>query len=80
MPRDKEIHMLSYKGKYTEALVFIDNVEEEVITQLYKVLNHPAFKGVRIRIMPDTHAGKGCVVGFTQTMNEYVIPNLIGVN
>lgn len=72
--------MLELKGKYAEALVMIDDVEEDIISQIFKVLNHPTSKGQLIRIMPDTHVGNGCVIGFTSTVGEYVIPNLIGVD
>lgn len=30
--------------------------------------------------MPDTHAGKGCVIGTTMTIKDKVIPNLVGVD
>ena len=30
--------------------------------------------------MPDTHAGKGCVIGTTMTLTDKVIPNLVGVD
>ncbi len=43
--------------------------------------NHPAFEGSRVRIMPDVHAGAGCVIGFTAELKtDKVIPNLIGVD
>lgn len=34
----------------------------------------------KIRIMPDCHQGKGCVIGFTATLNDRVVPNLVGVD
>lgn len=30
--------------------------------------------------MPDTHAGKGCVIGTTMTINDKIVPNLVGVD
>ena len=30
--------------------------------------------------MPDTHAGKGCVIGFTADLGDKVIPNIVGVD
>ena len=35
-------------------------------------------KDNQIRIMPDTHAGKGCVVGTTMTIKDKIVPNLVG--
>lgn len=46
-----------------------------------QVCHHPAFEGSAIRIMPDVHAGQGCVIGFTATFQgDLVVPNLIGVD
>jgi len=67
-------------GKYTTAKIFNDNVEQEALSQIYEVCNHPIFKDMPVRIMPDVHAGKGCVIGFTARLNNRVIPNLIGVD
>jgi RNA-splicing ligase RtcB len=30
--------------------------------------------------MPDTHAGKGSVIGFTQTLGEFICPSTVGVD
>ena len=72
--------MLFYKGRYNSAKVFIDTIDEETVGQIYQFLNHPAFAQSKIRIMPDCHAGKGAVVGFTMEPNNYVIPNVVGVD
>lgn len=45
--------------------IFASTVEQEVYDQLNKLLSIDAFKDAKVRIMPDTHAGKGCVIGFT---------------
>lgn len=49
-------------------------------SQIESFLNHPAFRGSKIRIMPDTHYGKGSCVGFTMELGNYIIPNIIGVD
>lgn len=72
--------MLPIKGEYAECKVFNDDVEEEAVKQIYGFLNHPAFEGLQIRIMPDVHAGAGAVIGFTSTLGDKVIPNVIGVD
>lgn len=71
--------MIEIKGKFTTAKIFIDNVEEEAINQIYKFVNNSSFTEP-VAIMPDTHAGKGSVVGFTMPLNEKIIPNVIGVD
>lgn len=72
--------MLEFIGKYNKAKILVDNVEENVITQLYSILNNPAFENSNIVIMPDCHIGSGAMVGFTMTMNEFVVPAVIGVD
>jgi len=69
--------MITLTGKYTNAAIMIDNVEEQCISQIVQFLNHPAFTN-NVAIMPDTHAGKGSVIGFTMPLPDKVIPNTIG--
>lgn len=71
--------MIIYEGKYTNAKVMIDEVEETCAAQINHFINHPAFTNPVV-IMPDTHAGKGSVIGFTMEMADKVIPNTIGVD
>lgn len=72
--------MIELKGKYNTAKVFTDNIDSETIGQIVTLLNQESVKGSQIRIMPDTHAGKGCVIGTTMTIADKVIPNLVGVD
>jgi len=72
--------MLEYTGKYASCKVMIDDIEETAVQQIYSFLNCPAFEGAQIRIMPDVHAGAGAVVGFTSTLTDKLIPNVIGVD
>lgn len=71
--------MLEIKGKYTTAKIMIDNVEGQCIDQIYKMVNNMVFTNP-ISIMPDTHAGKGSVIGFTMELGEKIIPNVVGVD
>ena len=72
--------MLNLKGKYTEAKVFTANIDDKTISQIIEVCNEPFTKGAQIRIMPDTHVGKGAVIGTTMTIKDKVVPNLVGVD
>lgn len=72
--------MFELTGKYNTCKVFTDNVDNETISQLMQLLNQSSVTGSQIRIMPDTHAGKGCVIGTTMTLIDKVIPNLVGVD
>lgn len=56
------------------------NVEQEAVDQIELLLAQDAFKDCKVRIMPDVHAGKGCVIGFTADLGEKVIPNIVGVD
>ena len=71
---------LEYQGQYASCKVFTDAVDGMVVQQIYEFLNSPAFEGCSIRIMPDVHAGKGAVIGFTAPLSDKVIPNVIGVD
>lgn len=67
-------------GKFNSAEVFTDNVESGCQEQIRELLDQEAFKEARVRIMPDCHAGKGCVIGFTADLGDKVIPNVVGVD
>ncbi|MCX7862856.1 MAG: RtcB family protein [Bacteroidales bacterium] len=71
--------MMTIKGNYTEARIYATEIEEECIQQIKQLVNHPAFTHP-IAIMPDAHAGKGAVIGFTTLLTDKVIPNVIGVD
>ncbi len=59
--------------------IYADVVEPEVLAQVERVKDLPFFRD-RIVIMPDCHAGKGCVIGFTGYFDDVVIPNIVGVD
>lgn len=60
--------------------IFTENIEEEAKEQINLLLNQEPFKDCKVRIMPDVHAGKGCVIGFTANLGDKVIPNIVGVD
>lgn len=72
--------MIELSGKHNNCKVFTDNVDNATIGQLIALMNQSSVAGSQIRIMPDTHAGKGCVIGTTMTISNKVIPNLVGVD
>ena len=72
--------MIELRGKHNNCKVFTDNIDNETIGQLIALMNQSSVAGSQIRIMPDTHAGKGCVIGTTMTISNKVIPNLVGVD
>lgn len=70
--------MIQIKGKYNTANVFTDQLEKSTISQITTLCNQEIHKDCQIRIMPDCHAGIGCVVGTTIKLRSEVIPNLVG--
>lgn len=60
--------------------IFTDDIEQEAIDQINELLEQETFKDSKVRIMPDVHAGKGCVIGFTGDLGNKVIPNIVGVD
>lgn len=63
-----------------EVKIFTDNIEENAIEQIKELLSIDVFADKKIRIMPDVHAGAGCVIGFTGNLGDKVIPNIVGVD
>ena len=60
--------------------IFTKTIEQTAKDQINTLLSLDAFKDCKVRIMPDVHAGKGCVIGFTGNLGEKVIPNIVGVD
>lgn len=60
--------------------IFTNNIEQKALDQINLLLEQEVFKDCKIRIMPDVHAGAGCVIGFTGNLGDKVIPNIVGVD
>lgn len=72
--------MFEIRGRYNTAICHTDYVEPEAVSQIITLCNQAAFQDAHISIMPDVHAGKGCVIGFTANIGAKVIPNIVGVD
>lgn len=72
--------MMIFKGKYNTANIYASVIEDEATAQIIELLNQPFAENQRIAIMPDVHAGAGCVIGTTMTITDKVVPNLVGVD
>ena len=72
--------MLEVAGKYNQAKIFTDVVDQASIAQVIELCNQEFTAGSRIRLMPDIHAGAGCTIGTTMTITDKVVPNLVGVD
>lgn len=60
--------------------IFTDNIEENAKEQIDLLVQQKPFEDCKIRIMPDVHAGKGCVIGFTADLGDKVISEIVGVD
>lgn len=60
--------------------IFTSNIDDKAKEQIDLLLEQEAFKNCKVRIMPDVHAGAGCVIGFTGNLGDKVIPNIVGVD
>lgn len=61
--------------------IFAEQIEGSAESQIQAVSKLTPFENETIRVMPDAHVGKGCIVGFTSTFDENLVtPNVIGVD
>jgi len=72
--------MKNIKGKASDIIIYQDQVDEVTLQQVSLLANQPFTQDLKIRIMPDCHAGKGCVIGTTMTIKDKIVPNLVGVD
>ncbi len=80
-PRYSEM-AIELEGAYTNARVLVDDeslVEDNCLAQIQELVDHPAFTEP-VRVMPDTHWGSGAPIGFTMSLAERVVPNIVGVD
>ncbi|WP_091825170.1 RtcB family protein [Butyrivibrio sp. ob235] len=56
------------------------DVDQYAIAQVQMICDNEAAKGSTIRVMPDVHPGKVGPIGLTMTINERVLPSLVGID
>ncbi len=72
--------MIEIQTKKNTVKVFTDQLDKPTRQQIAATARDPAYADAKIRVMPDTHAGRGCVIGMTMTLNGRVSPSLVGVD
>lgn len=72
--------MIIIKNTYNEAKIFTDHLDSGSEGLIKAFCDSPVSEGSKIRMMPDIHAGKGCVIGTTMTVTDKIAPGLIGVD
>lgn len=68
------------EGRYNTAKVYTDIIEDTALAQIKALCDQEYVKDLKVRIMPDVHAGAGCTIGTTMTIRDAVVPNLVGVD
>lgn len=72
--------MIKLEGKYTNATIYADTIEEGVYSQVYDIINCKAFEGKKVVCMPDTHVGASGPCGLVAQIGDYVCPEHVGVD
>lgn len=67
-------------GKYGTARVHTADLDANSESQIRDLMDQPFVSGSKVEIMPDVHAGTGCVIGLTMTIDKVACPNLVGVD
>ncbi|MBK8803786.1 MAG: RtcB family protein [Fibrobacteres bacterium] len=71
---------MEIQGRCATAVVYVKSIEQEALLQIKALCDDQVHLHQKIRIMPDVHAGKNCLVGFTATVGDRVNPYEIGVD
>ena len=72
--------MIEINNNELDCKIFTDDIEPSALQQVYDVIKMPEWKGRKVRIMPDVHAGSGICIGFTSDLGDYIDPDYIGVD
>lgn len=76
----QEFAPVAISGQFNTAICFARDLEEKATAQIAALCGFEEFADSKIRIMPDAHAGKGCVIGTTMTITDKIVPALVGVD
>ena len=69
---------ITITGTETGAKIFTESIEQRALDQIGLLCSQPAFKSSVIRVMPDVHPGKVGTIGFTATLGDAVLPEVVG--
>lgn len=67
-------------GVYTSAKIFTDTIEDYALSQIQMLCDNEAFAGSTVRVMPDVHPGKVGTIGFTATVRNRILPEVVGID
>ena len=68
------------QGKYTKAEIYAKTIEDGVYSQIYDIINCPAFKDKKVVLMPDVHVGASGPCGLCAEIGDWICPEHVGVD
>lgn len=76
---------LEIKGKVGEAIIYTVSdekiaVDEYALAQIKMLCDNEVSRKAKIRVMPDVHPAKVSTVGLTMTVEERILPSLVGID
>lgn len=60
--------------------IYATTLEDVAFDQIKELGEFEPYQDLKIRIMPDCHAGAGCTIGTTMEIKDKITPNLVGVD
>lgn len=72
--------MKTVEGVCTSAKIFTDTMEDYALAQIRMLCANEAFRGCKVRVMPDVHPGKAGTIGFTAAVGERILPGVVGID
>ena len=72
--------MVKVAGSHNISICYTNDLDSASFEQIKSVCDRKEFADSKIRIMPDVHAGKGCVIGTTMTISDKIVPGMVGVD
>lgn len=77
---ERKDYMKTVYGVYTSAKIFTEQIEDYALAQIRLLCDNVAFEGCTIRVMPDVHPGKVGTIGFTSSVRDKIMPNVVGID
>ncbi|MBR1910989.1 MAG: RtcB family protein, partial [Treponema sp.] len=73
---------MTVAGEFSNALIFTtgSGIDGYAIHQIQNLCNDVSAYGSTIRVMPDVHPGKVCVIGLSMTLGTRIIPEIVGID
>lgn len=76
---------MKIEGKYTIAQVYTTKdaataIDDYAVAQIQALVDNPIHEGCKVVVMPDVHPGVVGTIGYTQTVNQAIMPNVVGID